>query len=108
MRESPFVEMVEHLIRKGCAIRIFDPNVQLARLVGANKEYLLRALPHIVELMVAEVADAVGWAETIVVTTTDPAYAKSIAAARPDQVVLDFAHLNGTTSGSNNVLGFLW
>ncbi len=33
VRESPFVEMVEHLIGKGCAIRIFDPNVQLVRLV---------------------------------------------------------------------------
>ena len=65
-------------------------------------------LPQFAELMVAEVNDAVGWAETIVVTTTDPAYAKAIAAARSDQIVLDFAHLNGTISGNANVLGFLW
>ncbi len=108
VRESPFVEMVQRLIGKGCAIRIFDPNVQLARLVGANKEYVMRVLPQISELMVTEVVDAVGWAQTIVVTTTDPAYAKTIAAARSDQIVLDFAHLNGTISGNANVLGFLW
>lgn len=100
--------MVERLIGKGCAIRIFDPNVRLVRLVGANKEYLLRALPHIVELMVADVADAIDWAEAIVVTTTDPAYAKAIAAARPDQVVLDFAYLKGAGSRNANVLSFLW
>jgi GDP-mannose 6-dehydrogenase len=107
-RESPFVEMVERLVGKGRAIRIFDPNVQPDRVVGANKEYLVRLLPHLAELMVAEVADAVGWAETIVVTTTDPVYAMAIAAARPDQIVLDFAHLNGTGSGNAKVLGFLW
>jgi GDP-mannose 6-dehydrogenase len=103
VRESPFVEIVQRLIDNGRAIRIFDPNVQLARLAGANKEYLMRVLPNIADLMVAEAADAVGWAETIAVTTTDPAYAKAIAAARPDQIVLDFAHLNGAGSRNDNV-----
>ena len=45
VRESPFVEMVERLVGKGRAIRIFDPNVQLDRLLGTNKEYLVRELP---------------------------------------------------------------
>ena len=59
---------VERLLGKGRPIRIFDPNVQLARLIGANSEYLLQRLPRIAELMVAEVTDTVDWAETIVVT----------------------------------------
>jgi GDP-mannose 6-dehydrogenase len=108
VRESPFVEMVERLIGKGCSIRIFDPNVQLARLIGANKEHLMQALPHVTELMVTDVTDAVGWAETIVVTTPDPIYAKAIASARSDQIVLDFAHLNGAGSGHAKMQGFLW
>ena len=108
VRESPFVEMVERLLGKGRAIRIFDPNVQLARLIGANSEYLLQRLPHIAELMVAEVTDAVDWAETIVVTTTDPTYARAITAARSDQIVLNFAYLNGTNSRNASALGFLW
>ena len=108
VRESPFVEMVERLLGKGRAIRIFDPNVQLARIIGANSEYLLQHLPHIADLMVAEVTDAVGWAETIVVTTTDPTYARAITAARSDQIVLDFAYLNGINSGDASALGFLW
>jgi GDP-mannose 6-dehydrogenase len=107
VRESPFVELVKKLIGNGRELRIFDPNVQLGRLNGANEEYLMRALPHIAELMVEEVVDAVSWAETIVVTTTDPVYAKAIAAARSDQIVLDFSYLNGTTSGNANMLGFL-
>ena len=81
----------------------------LARLIRTNSEYLLQRLPHIAELMVvAEVTDAVDWAETIVVTTTDPIYARAITAARSDQIVLDFAYLNGTNSGDASALGFLW
>jgi GDP-mannose 6-dehydrogenase len=108
LRESPFIEMVRCLIGKGCAVRIFDANVQLASLVGTNREYLLQMLPHIAELMVAEAAGAVGWAEAIVVTMTDPVYVKAIAAARSDQIVLDFACLDGMASGDSNMLGFLW
>jgi len=108
VRESPFVEMVERLIGKGCEIRIFDPNVQLGRLIGSNKEYLMRALPHVIELLVADVSDAITWADLIVVTTTDAIYAKAITATRSDQIVLDFARLNGAGSEHANVQGFLW
>jgi GDP-mannose 6-dehydrogenase len=108
VRESPFVEMVERLLGKGRAIRIFDPNVQLARLIGANKEYLVQVLPHIAELIVTEVTDAIDWAETIVVTTTHPVYARAIAAARPDQIVLDLACLSDASDGNADVRGFLW
>ena len=93
VRESPFVELVERLLGKGCEIRIFDPNVHLARMVGANKDYLMRVLPHIVELIVPKISDAIGWAEAIVVTLEDPVYVAGLAKLRPEQIVLDFAHL---------------
>jgi GDP-mannose 6-dehydrogenase len=108
MRESPFVELAERLIGKGCQIRIYDPNVQLARLVGANKEYLTRVLPHIAELMVPNVSDAVEWAEVIVVSNPDPTYKAGLLAARPDQVVLDFANLKLPSGLPAKPQGFLW
>jgi GDP-mannose 6-dehydrogenase len=107
VRESPFVEMIKSLIDRGRSIRIFDPNVQLGRVVGANKEYLMQSLPHIAELMVSEIVDVVSWAETIVITASDPIYARAIAAARSDQIVLDFSYLGDIVSGNNNVLGFV-
>lgn len=107
VRESPFVKLVQRLIGEGRAIRIFNSNVQPARLIGANRDYLAGMLPQFAELIVADVNDAVGWAEIIVVTTTDPVYAKVVAAARSDQIVLDFAHLNGMSIGDAHVLRFL-
>jgi len=68
---------------------------------------LMRVLPQIADLMVAEIADAVDWAETIVVTATDPTFAKAIAAARSNQIVLDLANFNGAAVRNPSVSGFL-
>jgi GDP-mannose 6-dehydrogenase len=108
MRESPFVELVERLIGKGCEVRIFDPNVELARLVGANKDYLMSVLPHIAELIVPNIEDATGWAETIVITTLDPVYQAGLANIHPEQIVLDFAHLKLSSDTAVKPQGFLW
>jgi GDP-mannose 6-dehydrogenase len=108
MRESPFVEMAERLIGKGCEVRIFDPNVQLARIVGTNKEYLTRVLPHIADLLVTDIADVIQWAQAIVVSTSDPAYKAALVDVRPEQVVLDFANLKIADGSSARPKGFLW
>jgi len=107
VRESPFVEIIVRLLAKGRAIKIFDPNVQLTRLVGGNKEYLLRALPGVTELIVPNIIDAVTWADTIVVTAADPFYAEAIAGARSDQVVLDLSNRGGRKL-EPTMEGFLW
>ena len=82
VRESPFVELAERILGKGCQVRIFDPNVRLGRMLGANKAYLMNVLPHITELLVERIEDAVDWAEAIVVTTADPIYVSGLANIR--------------------------
>ena len=94
LRESPFVDLVEGLSGKGRAVRIFDPNVNLASLFGANRDYLMHALPHIAQLLVPKITDAIGWADTIVVTAADPVYKAAIAKLGSDKVVLDFAQFH--------------
>ena len=91
VRESPFVDLVERLSGKGREVRIFDPNVHLAHIIGANKDYLIRVLPHIAELLVPKISDAIAWADTIVVTAADPVYKAAIDKLGLDKVVLDFA-----------------
>ena len=94
VRESPFVDLVEGLSGKGRAVRIFDPNVNLASLFGANRDYLMRVLPHIAELLVPEISDATNWADSIVVTSPDPVYRAAIANLGDDKIVLDFAEFH--------------
>jgi GDP-mannose 6-dehydrogenase len=107
VRESSFVEMVERLIGKGREIRIFDPNVRIAQLVGANRSYLMQVIPHIANLMVEDIGEAVGWAETIVTTVSDPVYETGVAGVRPDQTVLNFARFSSEHRQSGQE-GFLW
>ena len=66
LRESPVVEVVERLIGKGYDVRLYDRNVNFARLVGANRDYILNHIPHISKLM--ETAEnVVRHAETVVI-----------------------------------------
>jgi GDP-mannose 6-dehydrogenase len=53
MRESPYVRVAKGLIGEGVALRIYDPQVQPARLIGSNKSQVLEALRHLEKLLVA-------------------------------------------------------
>jgi len=58
LRESPYVELAEQLIGKGIELRIYDPNVSIARLTGANKEYIQGTIPHLSRLLVSTIEEA--------------------------------------------------
>jgi GDP-mannose 6-dehydrogenase len=57
LRESPYVEIAERLLGKGCELKVYDPNVSLTRLTGANKDYIDRVIPHLSHLLVPSLAD---------------------------------------------------
>ena len=67
LRESPLVEVIERLIGKGYDVRLYDRNVKIASLVGANKDYILNHIPHISKLMVDSIDKVLTHADTIVI-----------------------------------------
>ena len=108
LRDSPFVELVERLVGKGYEVRIFDANVRLSQLIGANKDYLMDVLPHITDLIVPNIADAIEWGEVVVITTGDPVYRAGLTKARPEQIVLEFSDLKLPSDAPIRPQGFLW
>ncbi|HET7413843.1 MAG TPA: nucleotide sugar dehydrogenase [Pararhizobium sp.] len=108
LRESPYLELIERLIGKGCDIRIFDQNVSLARLVGANKAYLMNAIPHVTQLMVPSIEDVVKHSEIVVATSRSPEYEAVVERMRPDQVLLDMARLPNTDRIAGTYDGINW
>src|SRR5439155_17544287 len=67
LRESPVVELMERLIGKGYDLRVYDGNVSLASIHGANRDYILNHIPHISKLMVATIDEVLEHGETIVI-----------------------------------------
>jgi GDP-mannose 6-dehydrogenase len=101
LRESPVVELVERLLGKGHDIRIFDRNVNLSRLVGANRAYVYQHLPHIAKLMVDDVDDVVHYGGTIVVGNKDHYFAEVLGRLNMSQRVIDLVRIgaNGAYNG---------
>jgi GDP-mannose 6-dehydrogenase len=89
LRESPVVSLVETLIGKGCQVRILDPNVAIARLVGANRRYIEEEIPHIASLMCDSVEELVAHAEALVVSNSSEEAVRAVAAASSRHVVID-------------------
>jgi GDP-mannose 6-dehydrogenase len=104
LRESPVVELVERLLGKGHEIRIFDRNVNLSRLVGANRAYVYQHLPHIAKLMVDKVEEAIHHAGTIVIGNSDRYFAEVVGRLNSSQRVVDLVRLDA--EGAYN--GICW
>src|SRR5690606_31867482 len=85
LRESPMVEVIERLIGKGYDLRLYDRNVNLAGLVGANRDYILNRIPHISRLMVGSVDEVLEFAETVVIGTGEREFWSVPERLRPDQ-----------------------
>jgi GDP-mannose 6-dehydrogenase len=106
LRESPVVELIEQMIGKGYDLRLYDRNVHLAQLVGANRDYILEAVPHIARLMVDDVKDVLDHADLILIGTNDAGYRDIESDLSPDQIVIDLAGLGQFKSGRYN--GINW
>jgi GDP-mannose 6-dehydrogenase len=91
MRESPFILLTERLLGKGCSIRIFDRNVNVSMLMGANRDYVTDVIPHIASLFVDSMEEAVKDADIVLMTAFSPDYLEAVEMMDPDQVLLDFA-----------------
>ena len=99
LRESPMVDVIEHLIGKGFDLRLYDRNVHLAALTGANRDYILNHIPHISRLMVDSVQEVTDFAETIVIGNSAKEFRSVPDALRPGQVVVDFVRIADRESG---------
>jgi GDP-mannose 6-dehydrogenase len=100
LRESPIVAMVETLIGKGCDVRILDPNVVMARLHGANRQYIETEIPHIASLLCDGVEALLDHADVLVISARSADAAHALAAARPDQVIVDLTRGVVTSPGA--------
>jgi GDP-mannose 6-dehydrogenase len=99
LRESPIVDVIEHLIGKGYELKLYDKNVNLAALTGANRDYILNHIPHISKLMVESMQEVMDFAETIVIGNGAEEFKPVPANLKPGQAVVDLVRISKEMSG---------
>ncbi len=109
LRESPQVQLVKHLLGEGCAIKIWDDNVSLGRLLGSNREYIEQAIPHIGSLLENDLKQILKDAQVVVIGTRGISRDQLQAHLRPDHIVLDLVNLEtARRPAAANYEGICW
>jgi GDP-mannose 6-dehydrogenase len=93
LRESPIVILGEMLLGKGYQLCIYDRNVSLAKLVGANKEYIERQIPHLSSLLCETIDEVIERSDVLVVGNKAAEFDEALTRTRPDQTVIDLVRV---------------
>jgi len=109
LRESPLVLLAEHFIGKGLSLLVYDPEVHLSNLLGANRRFIEQHVPHIAQLLRRDIADVVAASDVLVVGLNDT---ETVAAlhehARSDQLVLDLVGIARQPAMRAEYAGLCW
>ena len=102
------IEVIERLLGKGYDLCIYDKNVKMASLVGANRDFILNRIPHISRLMVGNIDAVLDHAEVVVVGNKDPDFQSVPQRLLDDQVLIDFVRITDRRSDNENYDGICW
>ena len=108
LRESPIVDVIEAMLGKGFSVRLYDRHVSLARLIGANKQYIEKEIPHISRLMCTSVEELIASSDVIVVANRSPEFTEAVISARKDQVVVDLVRIAEIVPLQAQYFGICW
>ena len=93
LRESPMVEIIERLLGKGYELKLYDSNVSVAALTGANRDYILNHIPHISRIMVRSLDEVLDYAELIVVGNSAPEFEEALLRVKQGVEIIDFVRV---------------
>jgi GDP-mannose 6-dehydrogenase len=93
LRESPMIDVIESLLGKGYELKLYDSNVKLAALMGANQDYIMNRISHISKLMTASMEEVLDFADTVVVGNNAPEFRDVASRLKPGQVVVDLVRI---------------
>lgn len=108
LRESPMVTLIETLIGKGMKLTIYDRDVELARLFGANKQYIEREIPHISSLMNSDLDQVIEHAEVIIIGKKEDEFRVLSEKLNNGRVIVDLVRLFEVVDPRKQYQGICW
>jgi GDP-mannose 6-dehydrogenase len=107
LRNSPAVSVIEALLGKGCDIRIYDKNINLARITGTNKEYIDSHIPHLSNLMVSDAAKLVEECDVIIINNKEKEFVDLVKHIE-NKTIIDFVRIDESLLTKPNYIGGNW
>jgi len=108
LRESPIVELIERLLGKGYNLKLYDRNVRLASLTGANKDYILNVIPHISNLMSTTMEEAISHGDTIIIGNSDSEFKTIFDDMSQEKSVVDLVRIHNDDVSKGKYHGLCW
>jgi len=109
LRESPLVLIAEQFIGKGLSLLVYDPEVHLSRLLGANRRFIEQHVPHIGSLMRERIENVIGESDILVVGLSDAKIFEALARhVREDQIIIDLVNIPQRHALHGKVTGLCW
>jgi GDP-mannose 6-dehydrogenase len=108
LRYSPLVEIAERLIGRGYELAIYDSNIRLSRLTGANRDYLTKRLPHITCLLRETISDLIAFAEVLVIGNRNEFQKCSNSLIDHEKIIIDLVRIKPDKQSGTNYRGICW
>ncbi|MBJ6124660.1 nucleotide sugar dehydrogenase [Microvirga splendida] len=107
LRESPLVELAERLYGRGYDIRIYDPNIQVSKLTGANLQFVKAHLPHLTSLLTSDVNEVVDHAEVFVLGNREEAK-RLLSVVKDERPLIDLVRIDQARCSGDFYQGICW
>lgn len=110
LRESPQVQLIKRLMGEGLEVRVWDEDVSLGRLAGANRQYIEEVIPHIGSVLSADLEAVLRYSEVVILGNKSASKERLAKYLRPDQIVIDLVHLDHAKrpDGAKTYVGICW
>ena len=110
LRESPQVQLIKRLMGEGLDVRVWDEDVSLGRIAGANRQYIEQVIPHIGSVLTADLESTMRDAEVVILGNKSASKERLAELLRPEQIVIDLVHLDAAQrpGGAKSYEGMCW
>ena len=109
LRESPILRVVNALVGKGYSVLLHDSNIDMQRVLGANRAFVESEVPYLPDRLRPTLTEVVAASEVVVVANGSPEYAGVGAMLKPHQLLVDLAHVvDPATVPPGNYHGLAW
>ena len=107
LRNSPAVELIEILAGKGFDIRLYDNNLQIARLTGKNKEYIESRIPHLSKLLTDDLNSLINNSDVLILSNNESEFKEALQNVS-NKIIIDMIRIEDSIKQKNNYIGINW